>query len=173
MLTYSLRVLRIGLAQKRLPKTGPFDPIVQKFRAWPWYCDQNLHVNNAHYLTFMDYGRVAWLVRCGFIKLVTDGDHTAVVVGVGMTYRRELRWFSAFELETRVVGVEGRWCYVAQTFRQGGKVAARGVLRIGVKGPDGLIDFERLWEGAPPIDDDLRSFIQGADGQLHALNALD
>lgn len=174
MISYALRILGIGLAHRTKPDTGPFDPIVQRFVAWPWYCDQNLHINNAHYLTFMDYGRVAWLVRCGFISLVTDPDHTAVVVGLGITYRREIRWFSSFELETRVVGVEGRWCYIAQTFRQDARVAARGVLRIGVKGPDGMIDFESIWdEPAPPIDDDLRAFVDGADAQLHALQALD
>lgn len=174
MLSYSLRVLSVGLRQRRKPPTRPFDPIVQTFRAWPWYCDQNLHINNAHYLTFMDYGRVAWLVRCGWISWITDRTHTAVVVGLSITYRREIRWFSEFELETRVVAVVGRWCYVAQTFRQGGRVAARALLRIGVKGPDGLVDFEQRW-GRPdaPVDDEITAYIAAADAQLAACHERD
>ena len=169
MIAYSLRILGIGVAHKLREPLGPYEPIVQRFRAWPWYCDQNLHINNAQYLTFMDYGRVAWLVRSGLAQRVFDGAHTALVASLGITYRREIRWFAPFELETRALGYEGRWLYVAQTFRQRGKLSARAVLRIGIKGPEGLVDFAQFWgEPSPPIDGDLRAFIEGADAQFHA-----
>lgn len=172
MLSYSLRAIGYGLHQKLQPETSPFTPIVQSFRAWPWYCDQNLHINNAQYLTFMDFGRISWLVRSGFLRRFI-GEDTAMVVGLGMTYRREIRWMTKFDLETQAVAVEGRWVYVAQTFRQNGKVMARGIVRVGVRGKSGLLDLEDVWSEKPPKPDaDLRAFIAGADAQVHATAAL-
>ncbi len=172
MIAYSLRVLRAGLAEKLKPSTTPFEPIVQTYRAWPWYCDQNLHINNAQYLTFMDYGRVSWLVRSGLIGRFLGPDNQALVAGLGMTYRREIRWFSEFQLETQAVAVEGRWLYVVQTFRQDGKVSARGVVRVAVRGRDGLQDLEKSFGEDPPRPDaEMRLFIEGADAQVRTTSA--
>lgn len=164
MISYITRVVAKGLVHSRRPRTEISTPLRQRYRAWPWYCDQNLHINNAHYLTFMDYGRVVWFVRSGVLQRARRDGLRPMVAALSITYRRELRWFARFELETECVGVEGRWIYIVQQFHQRGKIAARALVRMGVSGPDGLIDAAD-WLGAdvPELPLDVREWSTAAD----------
>lgn len=172
MVSYVLQILTRGYFESRKGPVGVFDKLTQSYRAWPRYCDQNLHVNNAHYLTFMDYGRVIWFVRSGVWDRVRSDDYRALVAGLGITYRREIRWFTKFQLETQVVGVEGRWIYLVQEFVQNGKVAARATLRVGISGPDGLVDAQE-WLGAEDavLPDDVRAWAIAGDAAASAISA--
>ena len=139
MIPYTLRIFAVGLRNRLGPRIPPFDPVLQRFRAWPWYCDQNLHINNAQYLTVMDFGRVAWLMRTGMWDALSARSAVAPAAGINITYRREIRWFSRFELETKVAGTDGRWLFLEQTFRQRGRVGARALVRVGFRSPNGLL----------------------------------
>lgn len=164
MISYVVRIVGRGLLHARKARTAITDPLQQRYRAWPWYCDQNLHVNNAHYLTFMDYGRVVWFVRSGVLARARRDGLRPMVAALAITYRREIRWFASFELTTRAVGVDGRWIYIVQEFWRGEKVAARALVRMGVSGPDGLVDVAE-WLGTEPPDlpDDVRAWATAAD----------
>ena len=170
MISYITRVFSRGLLHATKPPTELSEPLVQSYRAWPWYCDQNLHLNNAHYLTFMDYGRVIWFVRSKFFHKSRAAEYRPLVAGLGITYRREIRWFSRFDLHTQAVGVDGRWVYIVQEFRQRGRVAARATVRMGVSGPDGLVDVaEWLGTDPPVLPDDVVAWATSADVSAAAI----
>ena len=166
MITYTIRLLVRGVRDRRRARLSVYDPVVQRHRAWPWYCDQNRHVNNAHYLSFMDYGRLEWLIRTGLFVPVVRGTETALVAGLGMTYRREIRWWSVFELRTQALAVEGRWIYLEQVFSQAGRDVAKGLVRVGFRDLEGLVDLQSRLPRSPPVQPSLRRWIDGADAQL-------
>lgn len=52
-----------------------------------------------------------------------------VVAGQTITYRKSLQAFQKFDLYTRLVGYDGPWVYVEQTFCVGETVHAHAVVR--------------------------------------------
>lgn len=80
------------------------------FRVWPLDIDTNLHLNNGRYLTFADLGRMDLLVRGGLLKKVLKEGLLPMLSGTAIRYRREIRPFQRFWLESRIV------CWRANAF---------------------------------------------------------
>ena len=89
---------------------APFGVSKLKFRVWPLDLDTNLHLNNGRYLTIADLGRADLLLRSGLWKAVLKEGLLPMLSGSAIRYRRELRPFQAFTLESRIV------CWRATTF---------------------------------------------------------
>lgn len=166
MLRYTARLGQLAVDAWR---KGPLDldaADVRSFRAWTPYCDQNLHLNNAHYLTFMDYGRIAWLTRIGLMKVVVKERIPLLLGGSAVTYRREIPHLAPFELTTRSAGFDEDWLYCEQTFRlEDGRVAARGLVRAAVryrgerKPPAFLLERAGIEAPRPPLSEEVRAWI--------------
>jgi acyl-CoA thioesterase FadM len=125
-------VLRQILAP--LPLIGALEEDVLQLRVWPSGIDFNLHMNNARYLSEMDYARVRLLARGGVLKPILKARWAPVVGAVWITYRRSLPLWATYTLTTRLVGWDNRWFYMEQTF-----TAKEGLIAVGwVKGA--LID---------------------------------
>ena len=73
-------------------------------RVWPNDIDFNLHLNNARYLSIMDFGRMHLLARTRVLEHVIRSRWTPLVGAVWMTYRRSLPLFSALHAQLR------GWC---------------------------------------------------------------
>lgn len=73
------------------------------FRVWPHDLDLSLHMNNGRYWTLMDLGRVDLIVRSGLWRTVLRQRWTPVLGAAQVRFRRELRPFRLFQLETRIV----------------------------------------------------------------------
>jgi YbgC/YbaW family acyl-CoA thioester hydrolase len=130
MVLYSLRVLWLLLRHAFKPAIDPREELLISFRAWPWYCDLNLHMNNAHFLTFFEYARWAHTLRAGFLRRVFAERVEMLVAGVSMIYRRPLPWFRRFTVRTRIAAVDDRWIYFLQEILDArGRIAARAIVR--------------------------------------------
>ena len=88
----------------------PFGISRLNFRVWPLDLDTNLHLNNGRYLTIADLGRADLLTQTGLWKAVLKEGLLPMLSGSAIRYRRELRPFQAFTLESRIV------CWRATTF---------------------------------------------------------
>ena len=86
-----------------LPRIGVFDEDVLRLRVWPQDIDFNLHMNNAHYLSFMDYGRVHLSAVTGILMPALKEEWAPLVGSLSITYRRSLGLFAAFTLSTRTL----------------------------------------------------------------------
>lgn len=75
-----------------------------RFRVWPHDLDTSMHMNNGRYWTIMDLGRTDLLLRSGLWKSALRNRWTPVVSAAEIRFRRELRLFQAFTLETRILG---------------------------------------------------------------------
>lgn len=99
------------------------------FRTWPHDLDLNLHMNNGRYLTLMDLGRVQLMLRLGFGKKIFRGGWMPVIGAVHMRYRRSLKPFGKFRLETKIVAWDEKWFYSEQRFLVGSELMAVGVVK--------------------------------------------
>ena len=73
------------------------------FRVWPTDLDISFHMNNGRYLTIMDFGRLDLMVRTPLWRQGLKNKWTPVVSNTIVRFRRELRCFDPFVLETRIV----------------------------------------------------------------------
>jgi acyl-CoA thioesterase FadM len=85
----------------------------------------------------MDLGRLDMMLRSGLWKAVRDHDWTPIASAVTMRYRRELRPFQKFRLETRLVCWDETLVVMEQTFvidggDRDGQNAARGLFKGGI-----------------------------------------
>ena len=91
-----LLVLRNSIAP--LPRIGMLETDALNLRVWPNDVDFNLHLNNARYLSVMDYGRVRLLAGTGLLTPSLKARWAPVVGAVWMTYRRSLELWAGINL---------------------------------------------------------------------------
>jgi acyl-CoA thioesterase FadM len=82
---------------------APFGVSRLGFRVWPLDLDTNLHLNNGRYMTIADLGRADLLLKSGLWKAVLKEGLLPMLSGGAIRYRRELRPFQRFTLESRIV----------------------------------------------------------------------
>lgn len=113
------------------------------FRTWPFDLDFNLHMNNGRFLTIMDLGRMDLMLKMGIFSVIWKESWMPVVGSVHIVFRRSLKPFQHFELQTRVVYWEPKWFYMEQEFYAGGRLYARALVKASFKAPDGVVPTER------------------------------
>lgn len=84
------------------------------FRVWPHDLDVSMHMNNGRYLGIMDLGRLDLIVRSGLWRAVLRNRWTPVLDAAVVRYRRELRAFRRFRLETRILCWTGATLLIEQ-----------------------------------------------------------
>jgi acyl-CoA thioesterase FadM len=166
MLLHALRVVSLLVVQSLRPKVDASRPFINGFRAWPWHCDSNLHINNARYLFFMEQARWAWSLRTGLLRRVFQRRWNFLVAGVSIVYRRPLPWWRAFSVRTSLIAASDPWLYVEHDFVDAdGKVAARAVVRATVRRREGAVPVAEVLEG-------LLGITAPASAELTALDQL-
>ncbi|TVQ96095.1 MAG: thioesterase [Deltaproteobacteria bacterium] len=181
MLLYTARVAAIALRQRRMPRIAPLDSVALSFRAWPWHCDNNRHINNARYLLLMDYGRTAWVSRIGLVDAIVRERLHFVVGGSHLLFRRPVDLLEPFTLRTRLAGWDDRWFFVEQTFfRADGRVAVRGLVRGMGRNPSGHLAPEALFaltgQPVPPrpeLPEEFARWVSTCDASIEVLRADD
>lgn len=81
----------------------PFGVSRLNFRVWPTDIDTNLHMNNGRYLTIADLGRTDLVLRSGLWTLVAKRGLLPMLSGASIRFRREMRTFQPFTLESRII----------------------------------------------------------------------
>ncbi|WP_310619054.1 thioesterase family protein [Flexibacterium corallicola] len=107
------------------------------FRVLPSDLDTNFHLNNGQYLVMMDYGRLDLTVRSGLWKVIWKNKWTPVVSGASIRFRRELRLWEPFVMETKLAYWDGPTAVMEQRlrFRKGqkkGAIASTALFKVGI-----------------------------------------
>ncbi len=115
----------------------PGDASQLPFRVWPHDLDISLHMNNGRYLTLMDLGRTDLMLRSGLWRAVWRHKWTPIASAITIRYRRELRPFQKFRLETRLLTWDDTLVVMEQNFlivggRRDGHVAAHALFKGGL-----------------------------------------
>lgn len=148
------------------------------FRVWPTDLDVSLHMNNGRYLTLMDLGRLDMMLRSGLWKAVRNHGWTPIASAVTVRYRRELRPFQKFRLETRLLCWDETLVIMEQTFvidggGRDGQIAARALFKGGLydRGGKAFVPIARLMQAigvsaqSPKPTPDVDAFLH-ADEQI-------
>jgi acyl-CoA thioesterase FadM len=145
-----LRLFWVSLRARFLERCHPLGPCSTRFIVWPTDLDVFMHMNNGRYLSIMDLGRVDLLIRSGLMKLIRRAGYHPVIAAETIRFRRPLRLFQRFEIETRVIGWDDKAFLMQQRFlrrkRRDGtmRVIAEGIVRA---------RFVLKGEGAIPASD--------------------
>ena len=92
----------------------PHEVSRMNFRVWPHDLDVSMHMNNGRYMGIMDLGRLDIILRSGLWRAVLRNRWTPVLDAAIIRYRRELRAFRAFRLETRILSWTGATLLIEQ-----------------------------------------------------------
>jgi acyl-CoA thioesterase FadM len=88
---------------------APHQPSVLPFRVWFHDLDTSLHMNNGRYWTLMDLGRTDLMLRTGLWRAVLRHRWLPVVNAGTIRFRRELRLFRPFQVETKILCWSESW----------------------------------------------------------------
>lgn len=159
----------------------PGDVSRLSFRVGLLDLDTNGHMNNGRYLTLMDLGRMDLLLRGGLWRAVLANKWTPVLSAASIRYRRELRLFRRFRLDSRIVAWSDSWFVMEQSFiahnRRGEEmVAAVALLRGGLydRRAKAFVPVARLLETAgvsaisPEPPEEVRAFIAAEEAMKQA-----
>ncbi len=129
----------------RGPRTSPLDPVTISLPVRRLDVEAT-RMNNGRYLTLMDLGRFALVVRAGYAPVLARRRWYPLVTGVMIRFRRGLRVGTTFDLTTRLVCWDERAFFLEQRFEQRGEEAAHAWVKSRFMGPGGPVstaDFVR------------------------------
>ncbi len=123
-------------AQWRTSLSAPLGRSKLRFRVWPLDLDINLHMNNGRYLTIMDLGRMDMIMRMGLVRPMLQRGWMPVLTSSTIRYRRELKLFEPFDMETAIVYWQGSIFVMEHKIRftrgaRAGAVAATALVKGG------------------------------------------
>lgn len=133
------RLIRITILSLLRSRLHPLDPSSLQFRAWPLDLDINVHMTNSRYFALMDLGRTELIIRNGIAKQMLKRKWQPVVSGSTMRFKRAIKPFQKFSLETQAMYWDEKGFYLEQRFVSKGRTLALGVVKAVFVGPDGII----------------------------------
>jgi len=139
-----LRVLRtwqgaVGKARVDLLATTTI-----RLRVWPNDLDLYRHVNNGRYLTLADLARMDWFLRTGVYAAARHHQAYPVIGDAIAKFRRDLRLFDRFEIQTRMMGWDDRWGFLEHRFVRAGRIIGMVAIRGVFKSPTGAVNPQLL-----------------------------
>ncbi|MFN3868842.1 MAG: thioesterase family protein [Hyphomicrobiaceae bacterium] len=154
------------------------------FRVLPTDLDTSLHLNNGRYLTMMDLGRLDIMVGSGLFRAVIAHGWTPIASAVKIRFRRELRLWQKFRLETRLVAWDRASVVMQQTFvidggPNDGHVAAQALFKGGLydRTSRHFVEIARLMREigvsaeSPPPPPEVAAFLEADAALKSALRA--
>ncbi len=169
------RLIWVALRALLGRRIGLLDTSSITLRVLPNDLDFNGHVNNGRYLTLADLGRIDYMLRSGGLRVAMKHRAIPIVADAFAKFRRDLKPFQRFRIDTRVIGWDDKWTFLEHRFMAGGRVAGivvvKGVFRHagGTLAPRLLLDeLGRPGEQAPELPAWLRHWHSGSDAlSLH------
>jgi len=147
-----VRIPALAIRQhlRPLAPLGILEEDRMRMRVLPNDIDINLHLNNARYLSQMDYARTHLLARTRLLEHIIHSRWRPLVGAVWITYRRSLPLFSAFTIASRMVCWDDRWFYLEQIFTGSKGLAAVGWVKGVLRDAHGNIDPQTVIEAVAP-----------------------
>ncbi|RCK54107.1 thioesterase [Thalassospira profundimaris] len=121
-----IRILFLGWLR---PNMHPMDPSAIAFRAWPTDLDINIHMTNSRYFALMDLGRTELILRNGIFGLVLKHKWQPVISVSTIRFKRAIKPFQRFHLETQALYWDEQGFYLEQRFVADGKTLALAVVK--------------------------------------------
>jgi acyl-CoA thioesterase FadM len=171
-----VRIPALAIRQhiRPLAASGILEEDSLRMRVWPNDIDVNLHLNNARYLSMMDFGRTHLLARMQLLDHILRARWTPLVGAVWMTYRRSLPLFSKFTLSSKLICWDERWFYIEQVFTGKQGLAAVGWVKGMLRDASGALNPQNVLEVvfpeviSPPMPDAIATWNELTREKLQA-----
>ena len=99
------------------------------FLCLPTDLDVLQHMNNGKYFSLMDLGRVDLMYRTGMMELVQKKGWFPVVEAETIRFKKSLKLFQKFHIETRVIGWDEKAVLLEQNFVCKDRVVTSAIIR--------------------------------------------
>jgi acyl-CoA thioesterase FadM len=146
-MTLYFRLLLILLSSSARPRIFMGDTLELSMRVLPNDLDINGHMTNARFLSVLDLGLIAILIRSRFMNAISSFGAFPIEGGVTISYRRQLTPLARYRLRIWYIGCDARWHVFGFAFlRKDGSLAASGMTRGGVvQRGRGLLPTAEIW----------------------------
>lgn len=125
-----VRLVWLLLTTRLRPRTLLWGTTTSRFRVLPSDLDALGHVNNAKYFALMDLSRLDQMFRTGLWEHSRERGWYSVVAAQTIRYRRSLKPWERFAIDTRVIGFDAKAMYVESRFVRRGELAAHAVAQV-------------------------------------------
>jgi len=126
------------------PRLGLLDECTTALRVLPNDLDVNLHLTNSRYLLAMDVGRWDFTVRTGMWRVMHQRRWFPLLGSATLRFRKGLDPWERFELGTRLVAWDEKWCWFEQRFCVGETLHALGRVKVLFRGRAGNVPTAEL-----------------------------
>lgn len=140
------RTLLVLLKARRRSRLSVWETSSLPLKALPTDIDFAMIVNNGMYFSLMDLGRFDLLARSGFWDLMMKRKWTPVVQSEQISFRKSIRLWQRFSLETRIIGVDEKCIWIEQRFVRDGEIYARAYLATRFVDARGAVDLQEVIE---------------------------
>jgi acyl-CoA thioesterase FadM len=147
-----VRIPALAIRQhlRPLPSLGILEEDRLRMHVWPNDIDMNLHMNNARYLSVMDYARIHLLARTRLLEHIVRRRWQPLVGAAWVTYRRSMPLFSRFQLASRLICWDERWFYIEQIFTGRDGLAAVGWVKGALRDERGIVEPQTVIASVAP-----------------------
>lgn len=142
------------------PKSKLGDVTEISMRVLPTDLDFLLHVNNGVYFSFMDFGRMDMIYRNGLFELARKKGIYGVVAGETIKFRRSLKLWDKFTIQTETLGHDERCFFIRQKIISKGELMSTGLVKI---------RFLRKSGGTVPISEILAEYTNLPENKIQTL----
>lgn len=125
-----LRTLLIFLKKPFLKPVSFSERTVISMRVLPTDLDVLWHVNNGVYFSYMDFGRWDATFRNGAFDKAKKNGWYPVVAGETIKFKKSLKLWDKFELETEIKGYDDKYFFIQQKFLKAGELMATGLVKV-------------------------------------------
>ena len=151
-----LRYAKVFLRLGGRPKVDLREGSTITFRVWPNDLDLNGHLTNSRYFALMDAARYDMVIRSGSWDVWKRNGWFPVVASQRIRFRRSLKPWAKYTIRTRMLGVDEKNMYIAQSFEHQGEVCAEATIRAAILSKGKRPSMQELmvasgWTGPPPV----------------------
>lgn len=143
------------------------------FRVLPTDVDLLFHMNNGRYFSFMDLGRINFMIRCGFFKQLREHKIYPVIASEMMRFKKSIGIWKQFSLSTKLLGWDEKFFYLLQQFKnENDDIYAFGLVKACflTKGKllttSDVLNIIDISENSPTLPDWVKTWVD-ADKDLH------
>jgi acyl-CoA thioesterase FadM len=132
-------------------RLGHYDVARTRLRVLPTDLDVFRHMNNGVYLSVFDIGRFDMLRRNGVWRIFVERGWYPVVASETITFRKSLRLWQAFTVESRIIGFDDRAAYVQHRAVVDGEIYAEAFIKARfLRRSGGTVGIEEMLDAVGP-----------------------
>lgn len=140
-----VRLIKEFVVHRNAPELPTLGTHISHHRCWPQDIDMFMEMNNGRILTILDLGRFVLAKRVGLVAAMRRNSWALTVAGSSVMYRKRIRPFVKFRIESGAVGWDDKFFYIVQAIWIGDQCAAQALFRTALTDSNGIVKPEKVF----------------------------